>query len=108
MKTKIILTTLGFILSSIIILSCSKPKGSITFWISFDNGCGPVSVAIDGNNSGTITNWQTIAPSACTGSNTLLNVQTTQGKHDVRFKNGCKEWVQELNLTSDCFIYKVL
>jgi hypothetical protein len=109
MKKNIAVRIFLILISSTIIFSCKKdePTGNITFWISYDNGCGPISVSIDGGGTGTITNWQAFSPSNCTGSNTILTIPTKQGSKNVTFKNNCKTWKATIPLNSDCYIYNV-
>jgi hypothetical protein len=108
MKKLITILLMGFIIMN---YSCTKeetkPDGKITFWLSKDNGCGNMSVSIDGNNVGQITNWQVIAPTTCASSNLLLTVTTKQGTKSVTFKNNCGSRVVSINLNSDCYIYNV-
>ena len=104
-----------FLLLSILfqLYSCNKDesnepaKGKIVFWLSKNNGCGPLNVSIDGANVGQITGWQVIPPTTCNASNLLLVVSTTQGNKRVTFKNNCGTATVNINLNTDCYIYNV-
>lgn len=83
------------------------PQGRIVFWLSKNNGCGPVTVIMDGKNVGQIATWQAMAPSNCNSSNLYLVVPTTQGMKNITFKNNCETRVVNVDLNSDCYIYNI-
>jgi hypothetical protein len=111
---------LVLIISGVLFCFCKKkvptPTGKITFWSDVTNEwCGQVGnpkiiyISIDGKNVGQVSNYQSVAPSSCVQSNTLLIVEVAQGAHTISFTQNCNNhtWSDKINLSSGCFVYEV-